>query len=158
MVKELKGYELAKCIKHRKEIKVRTNPSAKIRCLNDHVQLIIRNNDAEHYILHTGTNDLKYEKIAVQISHEIIELATKIREKNIKVSVSAIIQQNDELNEKVLLVNEVLKKICESIGIPFINNINIRPDVHLNQSKLHLNKKGNNILISNIRLYLAKLF
>ena len=59
MVKELKGYELAKCIKHRKQAKVRTHPSAKIRCLNDHAQPIIRNNDAEHVILHIGTNDLK---------------------------------------------------------------------------------------------------
>ena len=98
------------------------------------------------------------KKPPLKISHEIIELATKIRDKNIKVSISGIIQRNDELNEKVLLVNEVLKKICESIDIPFINNINIRPDVHLNQSKLHLNRKGNNILISNIRLFLAKSF
>ena len=37
MVKELKGYELVKCIKHRKQVKVRTHPSTKIRCLNDHV-------------------------------------------------------------------------------------------------------------------------
>ena len=70
---------------------------------NDHVQPIIRHNDAEHIILHIGTNDLKYEKTPVQISHKIIELATKIRDKNIKVSVSSIIQRNDELNEKVLL-------------------------------------------------------
>ena len=158
MVKELKGYELAKCIKHRKQVQVRTHTSAKIRCLIDHLQPIIRNNDAEHVILHIRTNDLKYEKNPVQMSHEIIELATKIRDKNIKVSISGITQQNDEFNEKVLLVNEVLKNICESIDIEFINNINIRPDVHLNQSKLHLNRKSNNILISSIKLFLAKSF
>ena len=123
MVKELKGYELAKCIKQRKQVKVRTHPPAKMRCLNDHVQPIIQNNDAEHVMLHIGMNNLKYEKTPVQISHEIIKLATKIINKNIKVSISGIIKRNDELNEKFLPVNEVLKKICESIDIPFIDNI-----------------------------------
>ena len=75
-----------------------------------------------------------------------------------KVSISGIVQRNDGLNEKVLLVNDVLKKICESVDIEYINNVNIRPDVHLNRSNLHLNKKGNNILTSNIRSFLTKLF
>ena len=66
-------------------------------------------------------------------------------------------QRNDGLNEKVLLVNDVLKKICESVDIEYINNVNIRPDVHLNRSNLHLNKKGNNILTSNIRSFFNKI-
>lgn len=158
IIKELKGYELAKFIKHRKKVKIRSHPSGEISCLNDHIQPILRSNDAEHVVLHIGTNDLKYEKTPVQICHEIIDLATKVRDKNIKVSISGIVQRNDGLNEKVLLVNDILKKICESVDIKFINNANIRPDVHLNQSNLHLNRKGNNILISNIRSFLTKLF
>ena len=62
-------------------------------------------------------------------------------------------QRNDHLNNKVLLVNESLKKICESVGIPFVNNGNIRPGLHLNASKVHLNRKGNNIFINNIRKF-----
>ena len=158
MIKELKGYELAKCIKHRNQVKIRSHPSAQIRCLSDHLQPVLRSNEADHIILHIGTNDLKYEKTPVQICHEIIDLATKIRDENIKVSISGIVQRNDVLNEKVLLVNDILKKICESVDIAFIDNGNIRPDVHLNQSKLHLNRRGNNILIANVRSYLTKLF
>ena len=40
----------------------------------------------------------------------------------------------------------------------FIDNGNIRPDIHLNASKLYLNKRGNQILFANIRGFLKKLF
>ena len=157
MIKELKGFELAKSIHHRKQVKVRSHPSAQIRCITDHIQPIIRSADVDHIVLHIGTNDLKKEKTPIQICHEIINLASKARDKGIKVSISSIIQRNDHLNEKVLLVNDYLQKMCTSIGIKIINNGNIRPDTHLNASKLHLNRKGNNILISNIRGFLKSI-
>ena len=153
VIKELKGFELSKSIGHKKPVKVRSHPSAQIRCLTDHIQPIIRNKDAEHTLLHIGTNNLKSGKTPVQICHDIINLTAAIHNKGIKVSVSGIIQRNDHLNSKVLLVNESLKKICESVGIPFVNNGNIRPDLHLNASKVHLNRKGNNIFINNIRKF-----
>lgn len=157
MIKELKGYELAKSIGHKRAVKVRSHPSAQIRCLADHIQPIIRNNDTEHVLLHIGTNDLKTEKTPVQICHDIMHLTSLIRDKGIKVSISGIIQRNDSLNNKVLLVNDSLKKICESVGVTYINNGNIRPDLHLNASRIHLNRRGNNIYISNIRKFLNKL-
>ena len=151
MVKELKGFELSKSIGHKKLVKVRSHPGATIRCLTDHLQPIIRNKDAEHILLHIGTNDLKLEKTPVQICHEIINLAAAIRDKDFKVSVSGIIQRNDHLNNKHLLVNDSLKEICGIVGIPFVSNGTIRPDFYLNASGLHLNKKDNNVFISNIR-------
>ena len=153
VIKELKGFELSKSIEHKNTVKVRSHQSAQIRCLTDHIQPIIRNKDVEHIYLHIGTNDLKSEKTPVQICHNIINLTAAIRDKGIKVPVSGIIQRNDHLNNKVLLVNESLKKICESVGIPFVSNDNIRPDLHLNASKVHLNRKGNNIFINNIRKF-----
>ena len=134
-------------------MKVRSHSSAQIRCLTDHIRPIIRNKDAEHILLHIGTNDLKSEKTPVQICHEVINLTAVIRNKGIKVSVSGIIQRNDHLNNKVLLVNESYKKVCESVGIPFVNNGNIRPDLHLNASTVHFNRKDNNIFINNIRKF-----
>ena len=157
MIKEVKGYELSKSIRLKKPVKVRSHPSAHIRCLSDHVKPVIRNGDADHVILHIGTNDLRSEKTPVQICHEIIDLATSIKNENIKVSISGLVQRGDGLNEKVLLVNEGLSGICEKIGMKLINHKNIRPDVHLNASKLHLNKKGNSILISNFRRFLSTL-
>ena len=157
MVKELRGYELAKSIKHKKKVKVRTHPSAKTSCLSDHLKPVMRSDNCEHIIIHIGTNDLRSERTPVQISHDIINLAYAVRESQIKVSVSGLIQRNDDLNEKVLSVNDILAKTCGSIDIPFISHKNIRPDIHLNASKLHLNKKGNSILIANFRKYLGYL-
>ena len=158
MIKELKGYELSRFIKYSKPVRVRPHPSAQIRCLSDHVKPILRNNDAEHVILHIGTNDLRSDKTPSQICDDIIVLANSIRNNNITVSISSIVQRNDGLNEKVLAVNEILADICDKADIKFINNRNIRPDIHLNASKLYLNKKGNSILISNFRKFLSNLF
>ena len=93
------------------------------------------------------------QNISFYICQDIINLTAAIRDKGIKVSVSVIIQRNDHFNNKVLLVNESLKKISESVGIPFVNNGNIRPDLHSNASKVHLNRKSNNIFINNIRKF-----
>ena len=155
IVKELRGYELSKSIKQKKLVKVRTHPGGKTSCLSDHLKPVMRSRDCDHIIIHVGTNDLRSEKTPVQISHDIINLAYAVRQNEIKVSISGLIQRNDDLNEKVLLVNDILVKSCESIDIPFINHKNIRPDIHLNASKVHLNKKGNSILIANLRKYLC---
>ena len=37
VIKELKGFELSKSIGHKKPVKVRSHPSAQIRCLTDHI-------------------------------------------------------------------------------------------------------------------------
>ena len=93
----------------------------------------------------------------MQIGQEIINLAYAAKDRNVKVSVSSLIQRNDDLNEKVLAVNDALEKTCKSIDMAFIAHKNIRPDVHLNASKLHLNKNGNSILIGNFRKFLNNL-
>ena len=155
MVKEVNSFELSKSIKHKYAVRVRFHPSAKTSCINDHVKPVIRNQEADHIILHTGTNDLSSDKTPVQ--NDIVNLAASVKSKDIKVTISKIVERNDALNEKVILVNECLSKICKTIGLPIIKHRNINPDFHLNQSKLHLNKKGNTIFLSNFRRYLSNL-
>ena len=84
-------------------------------------------------------------------------LLRQLKNKDIKVTISEIVERNDALNEKVILVNECLSKICKTIGLTIIKHRNINPDFHLNRSKLHLNKKGNTIFVSNFRRYLSNL-
>ena len=141
MVKEVNGFELSKSIKHKYSVRVRFHPSTKTSCINDHVKPVIRNQEADHIILH----------------NDIVNLAASIKNKDIKVTISEIVERNDALNEKVILVNECLSKICKTIGLPIIKHRNINPDFHLNQSKLHLNEKGNTIIVSNFRRYLSNL-
>ena len=93
----------------------------------------------------------------MQICNDIFNLAASILDKDIKVTISEIVERNDALNEKVVLVNEYLPKTCKAIGLPIIKHHNIKPDFHLNHSKLHPNKKGNTVLVSNFRRYLNNL-
>ena len=157
MVNEVNGFELSKSIKHKYSVRVRFHPSAKTSCINDHVKPVIRNQEADHIILHTGANDLSSDKTPVQNCNDIVNLAASIKNNDIKVTISKIAEQNDALNEKVILVNECQSKICKTIGLPIIKYRNIKPDIHLDQSKLHLNKKGNTIFVSNFWRYLSNL-
>ena len=104
-------------VRHKKAVKIRSHPAAKVSCLNDHLKPVLRSNDAEHIIIRIGTNDFSSDKTPVQICQDIINLACPARDKNVKVSISSLIQRNDRLNEKVLLVNEALAETGESIGI-----------------------------------------
>ena len=144
LVKKLNGFELSKSIKGKCSVRVRFNLSTKTSCINDHVKLVIRNQEA----------DLSSDITPVQIFNDIVNLAALIKDKSIKVKIFELVERNDALNKKVVLVNEYLSKICKTIGLPIIKHHNINPEFHLNQSKLHLNKKYNTIFVSNFRKYL----
>ena len=69
-------------------VRVRFHPSAKMSCINDHVKPVILNQEADHIILHTGTNDLSSDKTPEQICNDIVNLAASIKGKDIKVEIS----------------------------------------------------------------------
>ena len=62
MVNEVNGFELSISIKHKYSVRVRFHPLAKMSCINDHVKPVTRNQEADHIILHTRTNDLSSDK------------------------------------------------------------------------------------------------
>ena len=66
------------------------------------------------------------------ICNDIVNYAASVKDKDIKVTISEIVEQNDALNEKVVLVNEYLSKICKTIGILILKHHNIKQDFHLN--------------------------
>ena len=73
--------------------------------------------------------------------NDIVNLAASIKDKDIKVTIFEIVERNDPLKEEVVFVNEYLSKICSTIGLSIIKLCQIKPDIHLNQSKLNLIKK-----------------
>ena len=113
--------------------------------------------ETDHIILHTGSNDLSSDKTPLQICNDIVSLAASVKGRDITVTISKLVEQNDALNKPVVLLNEYLLKICKTIGLPMIKHHNIKPDFHLNQSKLHFSKKGNTIFVSKFRTYLNNL-
>ena len=51
------------------------------------------------------------DKTPVQICNDIVNLAASIKNKDIKVTMSEIVERKDTLNEKVILVNECAKNM-----------------------------------------------
>ena len=78
---------------------------------------------------------------------------------NTKIAFSSIVTCKDRQNidKKVLEVNSHLKNYCRQKNIDFIDNNNIKEE-HLGVKKLHLNKRGNSVLASNILKYLRSTF
>ena len=50
-------------------------------CINDHVKPVIRNQEIDHIILHTGTNDLSSDKTPVQICNDNVNLVRQLKTK-----------------------------------------------------------------------------
>ena len=105
-------------------------------------------------IIHTGTNDL----YGVKTKRKVRKLVKVIREidesKKIKIGFSSVIYCKDkDLEHEPNEVNMKLNKCCEGKGFLFTENANI-DESGLNNSKLHLNKKGANILTQNIKNHL----
>ena len=78
---QFNGFELLKSIKHKYSVRVRFHPSAKMSCINDHVKPVIRNQETDHIILHTGTNDLSSDKTPVQICNDNVNLVRQLKTK-----------------------------------------------------------------------------
>ena len=66
-----------------------------------------------------------------------------------KVSISGIVPRNDNFNNKAMEVNKELSKMCNREKLLFLEHNNIKPKTHLNKSKLHLNRNGDEKLGKN---------
>ena len=102
-------------------------------------------------VLHAGTNNLRNEDPARVIAEKLMELALNMKGNENDVMVSSLIARADDedLQQKLMQVNEVLEAECQRYNLCFIDNGNISPTQHLNGGGLHLNYKGTVLLASN---------
>ena len=148
MLKHIKGYKLSnkdnKCV-------VKTFPGARTSCM-EHYVIPTLNQQPDVVIIHCGTNDLKVKQ-PDEVCQNVINLAKSISSSNENTSVviSGIVPRGDDLNQKATEVNGLLEKKCNDCNIGFINNGNIDPRRHLNNSRLHLNVNGTLELEKNLR-------
>ena len=63
-----------------------------------------------------------------------------------------------ELNKKGDKFNHHLKEICNKKNLFLIDHSKKIKASHLNSSRLHLNRKGANILTSSLTQYISKVF
>ena len=102
-------------------------------------------------VLHAGTNNLRNEDPARVIAEKLMELVLNMKGQENDVMVSSLIARSDDedLQQKLMQVNEILEAECQRYNLCFINNGNISPTQHLNGGGLHLNYKGTVLLASN---------
>ena len=80
----------------------------------------------------------------------VVELARKIEsETNARIILSELVGRSDNVSsDSVKTVNRKLKKFCNQNNWKLVQHQNITTN-DLNQSGLHLNNRGNNILFNN---------
>ena len=134
---------------HKSKCKICANsfPGAKTSFVKDYVKPSLRSTP-NNFILHVGMNDLHSNQCSKVIAKEIVDLATSLKNNQHDVSVSNIILRNDnsKSNAKRYEVNQILSELCHERNI------------YLNQSKLHLNKNGSNILSRTFVYEISRVF
>ena len=111
----------------------------------DHIKPVMRDKP-DHIIFHVGTNDVPSDKDAGDIAKSTVDLAMPAKSPNCDVSISNIITRKDKHQHKTQEVNNHLKEICTNRNINLIDHSKNIKHQHLNKSKLHLTKRGTNIL------------
>ena len=136
MVQKLNDYLLARKIRHKYLVKVRSFSGAKISCMTDHVKPTLRDINPDHIILHAGTNNVRTENTPSRIAKAPIDLATSPKNDDNTVTLSGIVPRLEELNNKVNEVNHRLVLMCEERNISFLSHDEIiDPSKHLNKCK-----------------------
>lgn len=130
---------------------VRSFPGATISDVTKFVKSLARMLP-DKVVLHVGTNDLvNYTTTDIAKSfHKLVE-TVKMVSPNTAIGVSALLVRTDNNNlaDKALQVNIILKEYCLVNSIAFLDNLNIN-STHLNNKGLHLNKEGASVLQQNL--------
>ena len=136
-------------------VAIKPIPGATTKGMKHHVKGCLGDNSPGSTILHVGTNNLQNKESTEDIANDIMDVAVSIRNEKTNIFVSGLTVRNDRLNNKRKNVNSLLKHKCDEEKICFADNTNINVGV-LNNSGLHLNKRGTMRLINNFCFSLAK--
>ena len=154
MIKHTNGWEIARKLKTNCKFYAKAFPGAATQCMMDYMKPSIRAKP-DHIILHVGTNATPSE-----IAEKITSLASEMKSNKCDVSISAIIIRTDkpDLNKKGIEVNNALKEMCEEKNIFLIDHSKKLKASHLNSSRLHLIRKGDQILGNIFTQHILKIF
>ena len=150
MCKGLKSWEMRERVKQ--NVIVKSFSGATVEDARDYVRPWKRKN-VSNFILHFGANDMASSKTAAEIATDIVDLALDVKTNENSVTVSELIVRGDGLNEKSQRVNACLEQFCRQVSLPLLKQSNLYYN-HLNGSKIHLNKAGDDILTNNIEQYI----
>ena len=146
IIKQIQGWKLGKKVGHR--VVVKSFSGATTSDMKHYLKPTLEKNP-QQILLHVGTNDLRDQNPNVVVDN-VVELARKIEsETSARIILSELVTRSDNVSsESVKNVNKKLKKFCNQNNWKLVQHQNITIN-DLNQSGLHLNNRGNNILFNN---------
>ena len=119
--------------------------------MGTYVKPILNNDTPDVLILHIGCNDIGNKQLPKnEIAEWIVKIGRQCKESNVNdVFISSLIcRAQKRSNDKVIAVNNILKRICKLNGLEFIDNCNICAESFF-EDGLHLNDDGKVILAKN---------
>ena len=136
-------------------VAVKSIPDATTKDMKHHIKGCLEDNSPDSVILHVGTNNPQNKESVEDIANDIMDIEILKRNEKTNLFVSGLTVRNYGLSDKGKSENSLLKRRCDEEKICFVDNTNINVGM-LNNSGLHLNKRGTTRLVSNFCLSLAK--
>ena len=81
-----------------------------------------------------------------------------MKENGQQIAISGIIPRGERFSKKANGVNECLEVQCKDHNVDFISHKNINPRAHLNQDRLHLNRKGQHMMGNNFSTFVNNFY
>ena len=132
---------------------------ATLKQMGTYVTPILNDDTPDVLILHIDCNDIGNKQLTKnEIAEWIVKIGRQCKESNVNnVFISSLIcRAQKRLNDKVIAVNNILKRVCKLNGLGFIDNSNICAE-NLFEDGLHLNDDGKVILANNF-IYVLNTF
>ena len=156
IIKQINGYKISGKLENCK-VFVRPCHGATIRCLEDHVKLVLWENPDE-IIFPIGTNDLPSGKGNKDIAEPIINLGMSVKTQSRDVSISGINVRKDKHQNKVQEINDQLRDLFQANNVNFIDHSKSIKPQHLNKSRLHPTRRDISILLTTFVQEIANIF
>ena len=117
----------------------------------DYIKPLVRRKPTA-LVIHADINDMTNNVNTLKYVRKLVKVIREIDvDKEIKIGFSSVICRTDNnLEQERMEINTKSKKYCEGKGFIYVENSNIN-ESDLNNSKLHLNKKGTMIFSQNIK-------
>ena len=106
----------------------------KTQCMKDYIKPTLKLSQKQ-IILHCGTNNLPLSEDPETIAKIIMNLDKNIKTDTAKVVILGI-SHEEIINLKAKQVNNILKKICKEVSIPFISHYGIKALCYLQSEKI----------------------
>ena len=96
--------------------------------------------------------------VAGEIANETISSLLSVKENGQQIAILGIIPRGERFSKKAKGANECLEVQCKDHNVDFISHKNINPRAHLNQDRLHPNRKGQHMMGNNFSTFVNNFY